>query len=97
MKLEFWDKKNEAFKFQDLTPQFFPVIIGLCKKLDDDAIPSCIVQSDFHDNNIVIDEVSKKLTFIDLGEVVISHPFFSLVGCLEQAVRHHALKKEGYP
>lgn len=50
-----------------------------------------MVQCDFHDNNILIEEQSKSVTFIDLGEVVISHPFFSLVGCSRQVRTHHAL------
>lgn len=31
------------------------------------------------------------ITLIDLGEIVISHPFFSLISCLKQVKKHHAL------
>jgi len=69
-------------------------ISNLCKKLADYFINQTIVQCDFHDNNILIKDISQKLTFIDLGEVVISHPFFSLIGFLRQVKFHHALTDE---
>jgi len=71
-----------------------PKVTDLCQKLSGYAIQPTIVQCDFHDNNILIDDSSQKITFIDLGEVVISHPFFSLIGCLRQAKIHHALTDE---
>lgn len=71
-----------------------PRISSLCKQLSDYAIQETLVQCDFHDNNILIEEQSQNITFIDLGEIVISHPFFSLVGCLRQAKTHHALTNE---
>lgn len=69
-----------------------PEISKLCDSLIADGIPQSIVQCDFHDNNILIDKHSGEITFIDLGEVVISHPFFSLVGCLWQAKKNYGLK-----
>ena len=71
-----------------------PTIIHLCKKLSNYSLKQTFVQCDFHDNNILISDLSQTITFIDLGELVISHPFFSLVGCLRQAMFHHALTKE---
>ena len=68
-----------------------PTVSDLCCKLSSYSIQPTLVQSDFHDNNILINEISKKITFIDLGEIVISHPFFSLVGCLRQIKFHHGL------
>jgi len=56
-----------------------PMISSLCEKLSDYAIKQTIVQCDFHDNNILIGEKTKNITLIDLGEIVISHPFFSNV------------------
>lgn len=69
-----------------------PTVSNLCNQLSNYSIKQTIVQCDFHDNNILIDEISQNITFIDLGEIVISHPFFSLIGCLRQAIIHHALK-----
>ncbi|HAT9121167.1 TPA: aminoglycoside phosphotransferase family protein, partial [Legionella pneumophila subsp. pneumophila] len=44
-----------------------PKVFNLCKKLSDYSIKQTIVQPDFNDNNTLIDEVSKKITIIDLG------------------------------
>lgn len=71
-----------------------PTVANLCKKLSDYAIPQTIVQCDFHDNNMLVDDRTQNITLIDLGEIVISHPFFSLVGCLRQAKFHHTLTEE---
>ena len=66
-------------------------LICLCKQLSSYSIPSTLVQPDFHDNNTLINPASQKITLIDLGEVVIAHPFFSLINCLYQAKKHHGL------
>ncbi len=66
----------------------------LCKKLSDYAIKQSIVQCDFHDNNILIDDKTQAITLIDLGEIVISYPFFSLVGCLRQMKKHYGLTEQ---
>lgn len=71
-----------------------PKISDLCKQLADYAIQQTIVQCDFHDNNILIDDLTQKITIIDLGEIVISHPFFSLVSCLRQIKFHYGLKEQ---
>lgn len=68
-----------------------PKIRGLCEKLSSYAIPETIVQPDFNDNNTLIDERTKAITIIDLGEISISHPFFSLLNCLQQVRKHYAL------
>ena len=39
-------------------------------------------------------DISQDITIIDLGEIAISHPFFSLINCLEQIKKHHALTDE---
>jgi hypothetical protein len=36
----------------------------------------------------------RNITIIDLGEIAISHPFFSLINCLHVAKKHHALTDE---
>jgi hypothetical protein len=66
-------------------------ITHLCQVLSDSSIKDTLVQCDFHDNNILIDNSSKVVTFCDLGEIVISHPFFSLIGCLKQARKHYGI------
>ena len=75
-----------------------PKVSNCCKKLSEYPIKQTVVQPDFNDNNILIDDRSKDITIIDLGEIVISHPFFSLVNCLHQIEKHHglAVKKDMY-
>lgn len=71
-----------------------PIVSNLCIKLSDYSVKQTIVQPDFNDNNTLINDMSKDITIIDLGEIVISHPFFSLLNCLEQIKKHHALTEE---
>lgn len=68
-----------------------PKVSHLCQKLSQYSIKQTLVQPDFNDNNTLIDEASQKITIIDLGEISISHPFFSLLNCLQQIKKHHAL------
>ncbi len=72
----------------------FPEVLNVCQKLSDYSIRSSIVQPDFNDNNTLIDEISQTITMIDLGEIVISHPFFSLLNCLEQIKKHHGFTED---
>jgi hypothetical protein len=71
-----------------------PTVSSLCKKLSDYSIKQTIVQPDFNDNNTLIDDMSQNITIIDLGEIVISHPFFSLLNCLEQIKKHYTITDE---
>lgn len=68
-----------------------PKIDSLCKQLATYSIKDSICQPDFQDNNMVVGAKTNRITHIDLGEVVISHPFFSLVGCLAQMHKHYQL------
>jgi len=78
--------------------RLFPKVANLCQKLSGYSIKQTIVQPDFNDNNTLIDDKSQDITFIDLGEIAISHPFFSLINCLHVIKKHHALadKDESY-
>ncbi len=67
-------------------------VSDLCEKLSSYAITQTIVQPDFNDNNALID-ASSHITLIDLGEIAISHPFFSLINFLFVIKKHHALKE----
>jgi len=73
--------------------QLKPIVSQLCNMLSSYNIPETLVQCDFHDNNMLINPSTREITFIDLGEIVISHSFFSLVGCLWQAKKHHGLSE----
>lgn len=76
----------------------FPKVANLCQRLSSYSIKQTIVQPDFNDNNTLIDDKSQNITFIDLGEIAISHPFFSLINCLHVIKKHHDLidKDESY-
>lgn len=71
-----------------------PTVSNLCKKLSGYSIKETIVQPDFNDNNTLINDVSQDITIIDLGEISISHPFFSMLNCLQQIRKHHALTED---
>jgi hypothetical protein len=68
-----------------------PRISGLCKKLSDYPVKQSIVQSDFNNNNILLDDTSQKITMIDLGEIVIAYPFFSLFNYLYKIQKYYGL------
>jgi hypothetical protein len=63
----------------------------ICDELDSYMIQPAIVQIDFNDNNTLFDDSSAKVVMIDIGEIVISHPFFSLLNFLQQMQRHHGV------
>ncbi|WP_367606087.1 aminoglycoside phosphotransferase family protein [Legionella sp. W05-934-2] len=59
-----------------------PTCINLCEALSKYKIPETINHCDFQENNMLLDNKSGSIGIIDWGEAVISHPFFSLSGCL---------------
>lgn len=70
-----------------------PHLLAQCKLLSSYGIHETIGIPDFNDNNTLLDPSTKKLTFIDWGEAAVTHPFFSLYNCLEQAIAHHGVKE----
>lgn len=80
---------NEVKTLQYLSPKF----LEKCILLADYGILETLGRHDFHDNNILINPKTKKMTFIDLGESVVIHPFFPLYTCLRQATTHHGIKE----
>lgn len=77
--------KVEITKLEMLTPK----VTYLSEKLSNYGIKETMVQPDFNDNNTLIDPQSKNITIIDLGEISISYPFFSLLNCLQQLQKHY--------
>jgi len=59
-------------------------------------IPETFGHGDFHDKNILVNPDTHKTTLIDLGEVVITHPFFSLHNCLHMAKENFAISGDQY-
>jgi aminoglycoside/choline kinase family phosphotransferase len=80
------DELNTLYK---LRPNF----LSLCQKLSDCKLPETLDHCDFHDNNIIIENDTNNITIIDLGETVITHPFFSLITCLRNARFRYSIKE----
>lgn len=80
----------EITKLEMLTPK----VAYLSQKLAKYPIKETMVQPDFSDNNTLIDPQSQNITIIDVGEISISHPFFSLLNCLQQLQKHYGFTKK---
>lgn len=78
----------------DELDNLFPMMSDLCEQLSQYSIKPSIVQPDFNDNNTLIERRSNTITLIDLGEMAISHPFFSLHNCLYQMKKHYQLTEK---
>jgi hypothetical protein len=65
----------------------------ICEKLSSYKIPETLDHCDFHDNNILIEDGTNNITIIDLGETVITHPFFSIITCLRNAMFRYSFKE----
>lgn len=74
--------------------ELIPKIKEQCELLAQYNIPETIVQPDFNTNNMLFEPNTKKMTLIDIGEIAISHPFFSLHNFLLQATIHHGAKEQ---
>ena len=84
--------QDELNKLKQLAPKFTTI----CEKLSRYKIQDAFGHADFHDKNILIDTKTGKTTLIDLGEVVITHPFFSLLNCLHRTKENFSLSNEQY-
>ncbi|OGV41969.1 MAG: hypothetical protein A3F46_10200 [Legionellales bacterium RIFCSPHIGHO2_12_FULL_42_9] len=69
----------------------FATVVHLCQKLSSYFIKHTLVQPDLNDNNTLIDDKTHNITIIDLGEIAISHPFFSLFNFLHVIKKYHDL------
>ena len=70
-----------------------PTFLSICEQLAQYKIPETLDHCDFHDNNILFNKDTNKITIIDLGETVITHPFLSLISCLRNAYFRYNLKE----
>ena len=68
----------------------------LCGQLASFKVPDTFGHADFHDKNILVNPRTHQTTLIDLGEVVITHPFFSFVNCLYRATEFLKLSTNQY-
>lgn len=76
--------------------QLTPKLISFCEQLSYCGIPDTFSHSDFHDNNLLIHPQTRQITLIDLGEVDISHPLFSLLNILHRVKDNCALQDDVY-
>ena len=73
--------------------QHYPRCVKLCADLASYKIPETLSHCDFQYNNMLLDEKTGEISIIDWAETVISHPFFSLNGCLWNLTYFNALKQ----
>jgi hypothetical protein len=87
--------KEEGLSDQELQilHSLSPKLATQCTLLSSYGIPETFGFHDFHDKNVLFDPNTKKMTFVDWGESAISHPFFTLINCLPQAITHHGVKE----
>lgn len=71
-----------------------PLVSEQLQGLSQYGICETVVQPDFNTNNILINPETQLFTIIDLGELAISHPFFSLHNFLYTATIHHSVKEQ---
>lgn len=83
---------EEIQQCQDLVPTFQKI----CETLAQYNIPDTFGHCDFHDNNVLIHPITHQTTMIDLGEVVITHPFFSIQNILTHIKANCGLTEEQY-
>ncbi len=77
----------------DKLHQLYPTCIALCSDLLAYKIPETINHCDFHDNNMLLDQKTGAINIIDWGEVVLTHPFLSLRGCLWNITYFHKVSQ----
>lgn len=77
----------------DRLHQLYSTCIKLCDALSQYNIPETINHCDFHENNMLLDRKTGDISIIDWGETVISHPFFSLNGCLWNITYFNTIKQ----
>lgn len=82
--------KTEIGKLKDIIPD----VSNSCQELASFDVPQTIVQPDCSDNNILISDMSQKIAIVDLGELSISHPFFSLLNMCYQMIKHYDLSED---
>lgn len=78
----------------DRLQQLYPKCLKLCENLSKYNIPETIGHCDFHENNMLLDKKTSTINIIDWGEAVITHPFFSLQGCLWNITYFYKIKQD---
>jgi hypothetical protein len=84
--------KDDLINLKKLAPKFS----SMCERLSQYEVKDTFGHADFHDKNILININTGQTTLIDLGEVVITHPFFSFLNCLHRAKENFSLTDTQY-
>lgn len=79
---------DELSKLEDLTPQ----IESICKYVSSQSVKETLVNCDFNENNLIINENTDQISVIDWGESVVGHPFFSIASHLIASARRYGLE-----
>ncbi|WP_419420688.1 phosphotransferase [Legionella sp. D16C41] len=72
----------------------YKTCVNLCEVLSQYQLPETINHCDFHENNMLLNKTTNEISIIDWGETVISHPFFSLNGCLWNITYFNEVKQD---
>jgi hypothetical protein len=93
--------KKEMLLEEGLTPdeihqliKLIPTITSICQLVSQYKIKETLVNCDFNENNMIIDQETKKISLIDWGETVIAHPFFSLASIFRNTTRRYPLESK---
>jgi hypothetical protein len=73
-----------------------PKIKSICEFISEQKVKDILVNGDFNENNLIINEKTQKISIIDWGECVITHPFFTIAGHLQSSARRYKLEVKGH-
>ncbi len=79
----------------DKLMRLVPIIKSICEFLSEQKIKETLVNGDFNENNLIINEKNQQISIIDWGESVITHPFFSIASHLQSIARRYKLELNG--
>lgn len=69
-----------------------PTIQSISELLSQQNIKETLVNGDFNENNLIINESTQYISIIDWGESVITHPFFTIASHLRSLARRYKLE-----
>lgn len=79
----------------DKLMQLAPKIRAIGESIVEGSIKETLMNGDFNENNLIIDESTQQISIIDWGESVISHPFLSVAAHMRNNARRYKLEMEG--
>ncbi len=82
---------NELDKLMRLVP----TIKSICGSISEQKVKETLVNGDFNENNLIMNEKTQQISIIDWGECVIAHPFFTIASHLQSIARRYKLELKG--